>query len=289
MIVVKKKNNFWIRALLILFVSFLFAINIRIFVKPAGLLPGGLSGVTLLIQQICVKFFEFEPSYTLINVLLNLFPIYIGFKFIGKKFTLLSCIVIVTSGFFVDLIPAFNVWTEEMLLYSVFGGIINGVLISFCLLLGGTSGGTDFISIYFSEQKGKDAWNYILMFNIVILLTAGLIFGFEIALYSIIFQYASTQAIKMLFTRYQKSTMLIITKEPNKVYKLIKDITNHSGTLFKGKGFYGDKDVNMVYSIVDADEVSLIVKELKKIDESAFVNILRTESIEGTFYKRPTE
>ena len=58
----KKKNNFWIRALLILFVSFLFAINIRIFVKPAGLLPGGLSGVTLLIQQICVKFFEFEPS-----------------------------------------------------------------------------------------------------------------------------------------------------------------------------------------------------------------------------------
>lgn len=176
-----------------------------------------------------------------------------------------------------------------MLLYSVFGGIINGALISFCLLLGGTSGGTDFISIYFSEQKGKDAWNYILIFNIVILLTAGLIFGFEIALYSIIFQYASTQAIKMLFTRYQKSTMLIITNEPNKVYKLIKDITNHSGTLFKGKGFYGDKDVNMVYSIVDADEVSLIVKELKKIDEKAFVNILRTEAIEGTFYKRPQE
>lgn len=285
----KKKNNFWIRAILILIVSFLFAINIRIFVKPAGLLPGGLSGVTLLIQQICLKFFEFEPSYTVVNILLNLIPIYIGFKFIGKKFTLLSCIVIATSGFFVDLLPVFNSWTEEMLLYSVFGGIINGALISFCLLLGGTSGGTDFISIYFSEQKGKDAWNYILIFNIVILLTAGLIFGFEIALYSIIFQYASTQAIKMLFTRYQKSTMLIITNKANEVYKIIKDISNHSGTLIKGKGFYGDKDIDMVYSIVNADEVDLIIKEIKKVDEKAFVNILKTESVEGTFYKRPQE
>lgn len=277
------------RIVVICIASVVMALNIKTFVRTGGLYPGGATGLTILIQSIASQFFHVELPYTVINLLLNAFPVYIGFKFIGKKFTLLSCIVIVTSGFFVDLIPAFNVWTEEMLLYSVFGGIINGALISFCLLLGGTSGGTDFISIYFSEQKGKDAWNYILMFNIVILLTAGLIFGFEIALYSIIFQYASTQAIKMLFTRYQKSTMLIITKEPNKVYKLIKDITNHSGTLFKGKGFYGDKDVNMVYSIVDADEVSLIVKELKKIDESAFINILRTESIEGTFYKRPTE
>ena len=91
------------------FYRFLFALNIRLFIKPINLLPGGLSGVSLLIQQLCIKTFGFEPPYAVINLVLNLFPIYIGFRFIGKKFTFLSCIVVVLSSIFVDLIYLVNI------------------------------------------------------------------------------------------------------------------------------------------------------------------------------------
>ena len=78
--------------------------------------------------------------------------------------------------------------TYDTLLISIFGGILGSAAISICLINGASGGGTDFISIYFSEKKGIDAWNYIFLGNVVILTTAGILFGFDKALYSIIYQ-----------------------------------------------------------------------------------------------------
>ena len=100
-----KKENLAFRIIMFVIISFLFALNIRLFIKPINLLPGGLAGVSLLIQQLCIKTFGFEPSYAVINLVLNLVPIYIGFRFIGKKFTFLSCIVVVLSSIFVNDSP----------------------------------------------------------------------------------------------------------------------------------------------------------------------------------------
>lgn len=285
----KIKSRMSFRVIVFIILAFFYALNIRVFIKPAGLLPGGLAGVTLLIQQIVYKLFNYEPSYTLINVALNLIPIYIGFKYIGKNFTMLSCIVIVLSSIFVDMIPSIPHWTDQMLLYCIFGGIINGFIVSFCLGLGGTTGGTDFISIYYSEQKGKDAWNYILLFNIIILLISGIMFGFEKALFSIIFQYVSTQVIKSLYTKYQKSTLLIITDNSEKVYKEINQISGHGATLFKGKGTHLERDVDMVYSVISTEEVDNVIRNIKLIDEKAFINVLKTDFLNGKFYNRPND
>lgn len=285
----RAKSRMSFRVIVFIILAFFYALNIRVFVKPAGLLPGGIAGVTLLIQQIVYKLFNFEPSYTLINVALNIIPIYIGFKYIGKNFTMLSCIIIVLSSVFVDMIPGIPHWTDQMLLYCIFGGIINGFIVSLCLGLGGTTGGTDFISIYYSEQKGKDAWNYILLFNIIVLLISGIMFGFEKALFSIIFQYVSTQVIKSLYTKYQKSTLLIVTDNAEKVYKEINQISGHGATLFKGKGTYLGREVDMVYSVISTEEVDNVVRNIKLIDEKAFINVLKTDFLNGKFYNRPND
>ena len=108
-----------------------------------------------------------------------------------------------------------------MLLISVFGGILNGLAVVVTLLAGASGGGMDFISIFMSERKGKDAWNLILLTNSMILLTAGFLFGFEKALYSIIFQYCNTQIIKFFYRRYQKHTLLIITDKTQEIYEQI--------------------------------------------------------------------
>ena len=110
--------------------------------------------------------------------------------------------------------------TSDPLLISVFGGIINGCAISLCLSASATSGGTDFIAIYFSEKKGVDTWNYVLAGNVAMLVVAGLLFGWEKSLYSIIFQFVSTQVLHALYKRYQKQTLLIITDHPDEVYRI---------------------------------------------------------------------
>ena len=195
------------RIFIVFFASILYAWNLRCFAKTAGLFPGGFSGVSLLLQEIGLTFFHIDIPYTFFNVALNIFPIYIGFRFLGKKFTWYSILTIFLSSIFVDLLPAY-VFTQDVLLISVFGGLLNGFAICLCLNVGTTTGGTDFISIYLSSQKGIDAWNYILLGNVIILAIAGALFGWSIALYSIIYQFCSTQVIQMLYKRYKKEILI---------------------------------------------------------------------------------
>lgn len=272
--------------LMVLFGAALMAWNIKTFVNAAGLLPGGFNGLTLLIQECMQTFAGVAVPYTVINLLLNSVPAIISFLFIGKKFTIYSVVAIMTTSFLVDLIPAAPM-TEEVLLNAIFGGIINGVAVSICLRANATTGGTDFISIFVSERFGIDAWNYIMIGNICILLVAGALFGWTKAMYSIIFQYVHTQVLQGLYKRYQKQTLFIITEYPGEVYQVIRDNTNHDATLFKGIGLYLYATRNLVYSVISRDEASKIIRLIREVDPKAFINVVNTEQVTGKFYQRP--
>lgn len=261
----------------------IFAVNIKTFVRAGGLYPGGFNGLTLLIQGIFREFAGMEIPYTLINVALNAIPVLIGLKYIGIKFTLSSCVVIVLSSILTDLIPSQPI-TYDPLLISIFGGLINGFVISLCLIGNTSSGGTDFIAIYFSEKNGQDIWNYILCGNAVILVAAGLLFGWDKALYSIIFQFTSTQMVQMLHQRYKKHTLFIITRHPDEVYEEISKLSHHSATRLDGTGCYSGDNTAMIYSVVSREEAKLLVKKVAEVDPQAFVNIIKTDFINGRFY-----
>jgi uncharacterized membrane-anchored protein YitT (DUF2179 family) len=264
------------------------ALNIKTFVRTGGLYPGGATGLTILIQRVFEQFFHLEVPYTLINLLLNAIPIYIGFKYIGKKFTLYSCLMIVLTSVLTDIIPA-HVITYNTLLISIFGGMINGFVISLCLSMDATTGGTDFISIYFSEKTGMDSWNLVLGINIVILSAAGVMFGWDRALYSIIFQYASTQVLHEMYRRYQKETVFIVTNHAAEICKAISAVSNHGATILDGEGSYEHKERSLVYSVVSREEGKKVLDAVKSADPEAFVNVIKTEELSGHFYQRPTE
>lgn len=266
----------------------LYAFNLNSFVAAGGLYPGGFAGITVLLQNIGQTFAGLAIPYTALYLPLNLIPIYIGIRYLGKRFTFFSIYVIVLSSILADLLPKVEI-TSDILLISIFGGIVTGVSVVLCLLAGASAGGTDFISIYFSEKKGIDTWNYIFMANICILVAAGLTFGFDKALYSIIFQYVSTQIIQMLHKRYQKHTLLIITEQPNVIYGRIRAITNHDATLFKGVGCFQGAERNMLYSVVSSDEVDKVMAAIKEADPGAFINSIKTEEIGGWFYSKPNK
>ena len=277
-----------VRLLVVCLAAVLLALNIKSFVRTGGLYPGGATGLTLLLQRVFELWFHIELPYTVVNVLLNAFPVYLGFRFIGKKFTLYSVLMIMLTNVLTDLLPSFPI-TYDTLLISIFGGLINGFCISLCLAMNATSGGTDFIAIYLSEKKGIDSWNMVFALNAVILVAAGLLFGWDKALYSIIFQFTSTQVLHMTYKRYQQQTLFVVTNRPDMVAEVISHLSHHGATVIDAEGSYEHKDRKIVYSVVASDESKSIIHAVKVADPHAFINVVKTQQVSGRFYQRPTD
>lgn len=276
------------RIIVIVIASFLMALNIKTFVRTGGLFPGGATGLTLLFQRAGEMFFRVEIPYTVLNVAINAVPVYIGFRFIGKKFTLFSGLSIVLTSVLTDILPGYAL-TSDTLLISVFGGMINGLVISMCLATNATTGGTDFIAIYLSEKKGVDSFNIVLGINAVILVSAGVLFGWDKALYSIIFQYTSTQVLHMLYKKYQQETVFAVTNRAEAVCEAIAGTTHHGATIIEGQGAYEDRERKIVYSVVSSAESKKVIQAIRQADPHAFVNLMKTEQVAGKFYQKPNE
>ena len=117
----------------------------------------------------------------------------------------------------------------------------------------------------------------------MILAAAGLLFGWDKALYSIIFQYASTQVIHLLYRKYQKATLFIISQQYEKIYQVIMEQTNHSATVLDGTGCYTNQEKKMIYSVVSGQEVKSLVRSIRRTDPAAFINIVKTTELDGRF------
>jgi uncharacterized membrane-anchored protein YitT (DUF2179 family) len=287
-----KKVVFARRLALIVLGAALMAFNINTFVKAGELIPGGFTGVTILIQKICLHYFNFNIPFSLVLYILNAVPAVVCFRFVGKKFTLYSILMVFLCGLMTDFMP--NMFIDfiqlhDTLLSSVFGGILNALSIILCLLAGATSGGTDFIAIYISEKYRKDAWNYIFAGNCVILGITACLFTLDKVLYSIIFQFTSTMVLNSLYNGYKQKTLLIITNRPDEVYNLIRERTHHATTAITGKGLFNAQDRIILYSVVYSDEVTPLIKAIHAIDADAFINVIKTEQINGRFYKKPRD
>ena len=267
--------------------SFIFAVNYKSFISAGDLFPGGFNGVTRLIQRSALEFAGRELPFSPINLVLNAIPAFVGYKFVGRHFTFYSCIVIVLTSLFTDMVPSMPI-TEDVLLICVFGGLLNGVGSALCLYARVCGGGTDFVAIALSERKNVDAWNYILACNGILLAIAGWLFGWDKALYSIIFQFTMTQVIRLLDPEGRRATVLIVTgrETAGGVCVQIQD-THHTATLVEGVGLYNGSSCVLIYTVVAGSQVRQLTRKVRQADPHAFVNVIRTEKLTGNFYRAP--
>lgn len=282
-------KEFAVRVGVITLSSLIVAFNLKSFVAAGDLFPGGFTGLTRLIQRCALEFAGVELPFGPINLALNAVPAFISFKLVGKRFTLYSCLTIVLTSIFTDLVPALEI-TEDILLICIFGGMISGFAVSLCLHVRVTSGGTDFIAIPLSERKNVDAWGYIFTGNVILLAVAGALFGWDKALYSMLYQYAATQVIKIMDPDGRRATLLIVTgrETAGGVCAQIQE-TEHTATLMEGVGLYNGEPCVMIYSVVSDSEVRTLARKIRQSDPKAFVNVLRTERVVGKFYRRPRD
>ena len=124
------------------------------------------------------------------------------------------------------------------------------------------------------------------MGNGVVLIMAGILFGWDKALYSIIFQFTSTQTIHLLYQAYNKVTLFVVTDHPKAVYDAICEVTNHSATEFSATGMYSNEGRKMIYSVVSSTEAKVLMRKVMLADPHAFVNVVKTDILMGRFYQK---
>ena len=286
-----EKNKRWRDAasiVCILLGSFIVAVNMNTFVEQGKLVPGGFSGLAKLLQRVGLTFYDTKISFTLLNVVFNAVPAVFAYRLVGKKFTILSCVSLFTVSILVDELPVIPI-TGDILLISVFGGIINGLGMSLVLNSNASGGGTDFIAMSLSARYKVSTFNYMLLFSAVIILISGAIFGMDKALYSIIFQFCNTQVINTFYKKYKKKTLMIVTDNPAAVSADLLELTNHSSTILKGFGSYTAHKKYLIYTVLSDGDVRKMKKRIREQYPDTFVNVINSSDVVGTFYIQPFE
>ncbi|WP_317366518.1 YitT family protein [uncultured Tyzzerella sp.] len=263
---------------------------IKSFIQPAGLLSSGFTGVAILIDKISTAFLGKSISISFSLLALNLPVALLCFKAISKRFVLYSLLQVFLSSIFLrvlDFKPFFS--TSDDILNVIFGGFLYGICIVLALKGRASTGGTDFIALYVSNKKGKSIWNYVFIFNVIILCIFGILFGWTEAGYSILFQYVTTRVISTFHQRYVRVTLQMTTCKPNEVVDVYIKNFRHGLSCVDAIGGYSKKNVTVIHTVVSSYEVPEIVETVKMVDPYIIINSFKTEQFYGRFYQAPLD
>lgn len=268
--------------------SFLSASAVVWFVKPGALIPAGMSGVTMLILMGFESQFALQLSYGLVYLVLNLILLSFVIRKLGSKFLLLSFIHVFLTSTLISVLPFVKV-TQDIVLVAIFGGILNGLGSTITLRANGSTGGTDFIAIYYSMVKNKPQWDKIMFFNGALLIYSGWTYNWDMAFYSIIYQFVSTKIIDTFHNRYKLSRIQVVTKNADKVSAAMLEVTRHGITKTHAMGMFRQSDTNLLYMVASDFEVERIVNAIKQSDSKAFIEISTVERVEGNYRQKPLD
>ena len=268
--------------------AFLYSVSMQVFVNSGNLFPGGFAGLSLLVTRSLSKFANIELSFSVVYILLNIFPTLLVYKYIGHRFTIFSIIQILLVSLFTFILPRYQL-TSDPLLIAVFGGLLSGLGISIALRHGASSGGTDFLAIYFANKLKRPTWNYVFVASAVVILFAGFLFGWNAALYSIIYQFCNTQMVSLRHDRYKLANLIIVTRKADEVEAKLLGTVRHGITILSAEGGYAHRPEKVLLMTVNAFQVEDLVEAAKKADPHVFINISHTERIVGNYYQAPLE
>lgn len=268
--------------------ALLFTLSINSIIYTGNFYPGGISGLSLLTIRLLKDYLNISIPYGVLYTLLNLPGTYLVFSRVGKKFTIFSIIHYLLVSILTSLFPHIYLDYDVMLL-SIFGGLISGIASLLTLSRNASGGGTDFIAIYLSDKFKKPVWSWIMFANVILLLTAGLLYGLEIALYSIIFQFVATQVINERHTRYKSKSLYMITSLPDEVSEQILKSTHHGITKIWGEGAYSKQKRCLLFMVVHEYQVNQVIYTAKKVDPHIFISVSNTERIVGNYHQAPLE
>lgn len=260
------------------------AMALNLFLIPANVYSSGFSGAAQLVSKIVTDYTPFTVSTGVLYFLFNIPVTIIAWKKVGKSFTIYSFISVLLMSLFLGIVPVKEV-SDDILLNAVFGSVISAVGVGFTLKWGASTGGMDIVAMLLSRMKDRPVGTYIFALNSFIILSAGLLFGWEKALYTLVTLYVSTRVIDAIHTRHVKLTAMIITKKPEKLKKAIHAKLVRGITSINVKGGFTNEPKEMLMTVITRYELYDLERIIKEVDPGAFTNIIQTTGIFGFFRK----
>ncbi len=268
-----KRSWPWIRDLgLILIGTLAQAFGLRLFLIPAQLASGGVSGISQLINH-------FTDWPIGLMVLLGNVPLFlIGWRFLGgRRFGLRTATAVISYSFFVDFLVLFlpeNGITDDIFLNALYGAVVAGVGYGLVYRARGTSGGSDILARILNHWRGVSMSASYLMVDSAVILGAGLVFGWKQALYALIALYVSgIVAETTLAGPTTVRTALIVTGQPETVSARILEEMERGVTVLPGTGAFTGANRPVLYCVVTRAEVAFLKAIVNEADPKAFMVI----------------
>ncbi len=264
--------------------SLLCAAAMNFFLIPANVYASGFTGAAQLLSNIFTEHTPLHISTGPLFLLLNIPVAILGWIKVGKSFTLYSFISVLLTSLFLEVIPIGGK-SDDILLYAIFGGVILAIGVGITLKMGASTGGLDIVAMVLSRMNDKPVGTYFFMLNAVIIVTAGAMYGWDKAMYTLVSVYASTRVIDAIHTRHQKLTAMIITRKTAELTEAIHARMVRGITLIPAKGAFSKEQREMMVIVITRYELYELEHIIKEVDPNAFTNIVQTASIFGYFRK----
>lgn len=280
----------------VVFGSFLIAFAMHVFIIPAKFAPGGVSGLTSIIQNI----WGFSASYSLI--IFNAPLVILAFIFLSKPLALKTAVAIVLSSLFLQVfqITKFYTFIEESghILGALAGGILSGSGIGILVKIGASSGGTDIIGMLIQRKTTSLSISWLIFFLNMLVITFGATLYITvgqmplnqtigIVLYSLVMVFLSSKSMEIVLNGMSSAVKFeVITSKPNELGKAIINTLSRGVTIINSRGAYTDTDNSVLICVVTKRQITPFRKLLKEIDPMAFAFAMDTREVLGNGFKR---
>lgn len=274
-------KNISVKNLLVLTIAGLInAFGITIFLAPVNLYDSGISGTSMLLSQITPPVFSLSIFLIVLNIPLFLY----GYKKQGKLFTIYAIYTVIIyslgSWLITDILPidvrfASPLAGTDLLLCSIFGGIISGVGSGLALRFGGAMDGIEVMAVIFAKRLGISVGTFVMIYNLLLYIVCGFVKGsWILPLYSIVTYYAALKTLDFIVEGIDRSkAALIATKKPTEICKALSQSFECGMTILPAKGGFSGEECAMIYFVVNRFQIGSMKSIIHEIDPLAYITI----------------
>lgn len=260
------------------------AFGLESFLLPNQFIDGGATGISLLFAEV----YDI-PLYVLI-ILINIPFIFLGYKVIGRQFTIKTTFAILGLAFVLATFD-FPEVTQDKLLVAVFGGFFLGAGIGLSVRGGGVLDGTEILAIYLSRKLSTTIGDIIILINILVFLAAAYLLSVESALYSMLTYLAASKTLDFVIEGIEEYTgVTIISDYSEELRDMIINVLGRGVTIYPAKGGYGKNGVHneydVLFTVITRLEIRKLNIEISKIDPKAFVVMSKINDTRGGMIKK---
>lgn len=256
------------------------AFALESFLVPNNIIDGGVIGISMIVSHMT------KWNLGLLILILNTPFIIMAFKKMGGKFVVQTAFANIILAVFLNIFHHYKV-THDLLLATVFGGIILGLGVGIILKHEGSLDGTEMLSLVVSKKLGVSVGEFIMGINVFIYLVAGKVFSWESAMYSIMTYFIASKVIDTVMEGFNSSkSVRIISDNASAIGEQLIERLDISVTYLQGIGGYTGQDKDLIYCVISRLELPKMIDIIKEIDPKAFVSVVDVHEVYGGRFRK---